>query len=1072
MNMRTKLTLAFLSVAVIVALVGYYTVSISERLLQAGIGEQSVVRTRELLVRIDASVYGRIEQLRAYDEQLAKQPALIASNRKFEELDDIQEYIAEQDRIWQAAGKDRITAFMADLIGSQLSRRLRDELEQKEFYRGQLGYELFSEVFVTNKYGANTAQTHKTTDYYQADETWWREAEKDGLHVADIEYDRSAGVYSTDICVRIDDKAGNFLGILKAVVNLEAVISSLKEADEAEPAEFTLLTADNKVIYATKGHPILEPLANGLPFNPPHRNAPVWMNYFITKGDIHRQDEGLYAFARSGGFRDYEGLGWQLAVKHDRKVILAPVAMLRDRALGILLAVTALAIISGVFIAGSVTNSLKKLTKAAVRIGQGDLSARVKTRSRDEVGQLTRVFNEMAANLQASTDDLEREVAERKRAEEDLRKEQEFTETALNSQQDTFFLFEPDTGKAIRWNQAFRDVTGYTDEEIAVMAAPSSYYSPEDIERANNSIPDLLETGTGTIELELICKDGHKVLTEYNVSVVKDEERKPKYIISIGRDISDRKRAEEALRKSEEQFRRFSVASSYGFAMGELGGQLIYANAATVRIVEEDSEESFTSKTFYEFYTPQDAKKLKEDILPTVLETGQWVGEIPLLSARGNLIATEQSIFLIRDEKGTPRMIGNIITDITDRKRAEAQRLSLERQVQYAQKLESLGLLAGGIAHDFNNILMVILGNADLAIDALSSHAPARDNIEEILKASKRAAELARQMLAYSGKGRFVVEPIDLGKLVDEMAHLLEVSISKKVVLKYNFADNLPAIDADATQIRQIIMNLITNASEAVGDKSGVVALSTGAIDCDRAYLDNINEILLAGLDEPLREGLYVYIEVADTGCGMDTKTMERIFDPFFTTKFTGRGLGMSAVLGIVRGHRGAIKISSKPGRGTTFKVLFPAGKSTPGSAAVKKHDTDKTGAWRGQGTVLIVDDEETVRAVGKQALGRMGFDVLTAADGREAIEVFKARADEIACVILDLTMPHMDGKQTFGELRRIRPEIKVILCSGYNEQDATRYFTGTGLAGFIQKPYDLLTLRKKLMEVLADDKA
>jgi CheY-like chemotaxis protein len=304
------------------------------------------------------------------------------------------------------------------------------------------------------------------------------------------------------------------------------------------------------------------------------------------------------------------------------------------------------------------------------------------------------------------------------------------------------------------------------------------------------------------------------------------------------------------------------------------------------------------------------------------------------------------------------------------------------------------------------------------------------------------------------------------------MGHLLEVSVSKKAILKYNFADNLPPVDGDATQIRQIIMNLITNASEAIGDKSGVIALSTGAMDCDQAYLDGVNEILRAGLDEPLPEGLYTYLEVADTGCGMDAETTEKIFDPFFTTKFTGRGLGMAAVLGIVRGHGGAIKIYSEPAKGTTFKVLFPAGESTENGAAIQRRDTSASEAWKGHGTVLIADDEETVCAVGKQMLGRMGFEVLTAADGREAVEVFGDHADEIDCVLLDLTMPHMDGEQAFRQLRRIRPDVVVILCSGYNEQDATQRFAGKGLAGFVQKPYNMAELREKLMEVLPDDKA
>ncbi len=411
-----------------------------------------------------------------------------------------------------------------------------------------------------------------------------------------------------------------------------------------------------------------------------------------------------------------------------------------------------------------------------------------------------------------------------------------------------------------------------------------------------------------------------------------------------------------------------------------------------------------------------------------------------------------------------------IFHNITELKRAEKEKLALERQVLHAQKLESLGVLAGGIAHDFNNLLMAILGNADLALSQLSAMSPARNNIQEIEKASRRAAELAKQMLAYSGKGRFVIEPIDLNEFVEEISHLLEVSISKKAILKYNFAENLPTFDGDVTQIRQIIMNLITNASEAIGDRSGIIALSTGAMDCDRAYLDGLNEVLRSSLDEPLPEGIYTYFEVADTGCGMNAETIEKIFDPFFTTKFTGRGLGMSAVLGIVQGHKGALKIYSEVSKGTTFKILFPANELSDNSVALRRKGEIAGEDWCGSGTVLIADDEESVLAVGKQILEHIGFTVLAAPDGREALKMFHEHANEIVCVLLDLTMPHMDGEQTFREMRQINPGVTVILCSGYNEQDATQRFVGKGLAGFLQKPYNITLMKEKLMEVLGDE--
>jgi CheY-like chemotaxis protein len=274
-------------------------------------------------------------------------------------------------------------------------------------------------------------------------------------------------------------------------------------------------------------------------------------------------------------------------------------------------------------------------------------------------------------------------------------------------------------------------------------------------------------------------------------------------------------------------------------------------------------------------------------------------------------------------------------------------------------------------------------------------------------------------------------------------------------VLRLNQYQPLPAVEADATQMRQIIMNLVINASEAIGEKSGVIAITTGCMICDTNYLKDV------WIDENLTEGLYVYLEIADNGCGMDLETRAKLFDPFFTTKFTGRGLGMAAVLGIVRGHKGAIKVYSEPGKGTSFKVLFPAS----GRPAALFTGADHTADWKGCGTVLLVDDEETVRAIGVEMLRQLGFDTLTANDGREAVEQFRNNP-AISFVILDLTMPHMDGEQCFRELRRMNPDVKVIMSSGYNEQEVTQKFVGKGLAGFVQKPYRLSTLKDAIREM------
>ena len=311
-------------------------------------------------------------------------------------------------------------------------------------------------------------------------------------------------------------------------------------------------------------------------------------------------------------------------------------------------------------------------------------------------------------------------------------------------------------------------------------------------------------------------------------------------------------------------------------------------------------------------------------------------------------------------------------------------------------------------------------------------------------------------MLAYTGKAVFTVERVGLRELVEEMALLLKTAISKNAILTLNLERGLPPIEADPSQIRQIVMNLIINASEAIGDRSGVITVSVGAARCDEEYLRT------SEMDADLSPGRpYVHLEVTDTGSGMDAETRSRIFDPFFTTKFTGRGLGLAAVLGIVRAHKGALKVYSEPGKGTTFKILFPALEDA--GKGVRTNDPFPPADWRGKGTILLVDDEESLLALGVRTLEHLGFTVLTAADGLQAVECYRDRGNEIDLVLMDLTMPHMDGAEALGELRRLNPDVRVVLASGYAEEDVSSRFEGKRPAGIVQKPYTLTKLRETL---------
>jgi PAS domain S-box-containing protein len=522
----------------------------------------------------------------------------------------------------------------------------------------------------------------------------------------------------------------------------------------------------------------------------------------------------------------------------------------------------------------------------------------------------------------------------------------------------------------------------------------------------------------------------------------------PGFFATIFLDVSEQKRHEQALRGSEERFRRVFDFAPDPLTISSPDGRLLRCNEAFCRVAGY-TEAELVGHSPTEIGLWIDPKQ-REAMYAEITRKGESNGlETRLRRKDGKVVVMR--ISSRRVELGEQTLVLTGGQDITEQR-------GLEQQVLHSQKLESLGVLAGGIAHDFNNLLTGILGNADLALADLSPVSPARESLEAIGTGARRAAELCRQLLAYSGKGRFQVQPLDLMELVQEMGHLLSVSISKKVVLKYHFAKDLPAIEADATQMRQTIMNLIVNASEAIGDRSGVISVTTGLAHCESEYL----KTCFAADGVPA--GDFVYVEIADTGHGMDRATLDRIFDPFFTTKFTGRGLGLAAVLGIVRGHKGAIKVYSEVGRGTTFRLLFPAAEAQAREAA---SSTAGVRAWKGHGQILIVDDEESVRNLTRRMLERAGFFVLAAEDGRHALEMFKRVKAEVALVILDLTMPHLDGEACFRELRLIRPEVKVILSSGYNEQDVVNLFAGKGLAGFIQKPYSHDELLAKVRDVL-----
>ena len=382
--------------------------------------------------------------------------------------------------------------------------------------------------------------------------------------------------------------------------------------------------------------------------------------------------------------------------------------------------------------------------------------------------------------------------------------------------------------------------------------------------------------------------------------------------------------------------------------------------------------------------------------------------------------------------EGPSREYGGLIRDVT-------QLREWDEALRQAAKLESIGILAGGIAHDFNNLLAAITLSLDCAKADMPPDHPAYPMLEVAGQSSERAAELTTQLLAYAGKGKFVITRFDLSALILAMLPLIGASVPKTVQLQTLLAAKLPWIEGDASQIRQIVMNLIINGAESIGEAGGTVRISTG----------------VTGEGEPGTPGTEVFMEVKDSGSGMSEETQARIFDPFFTTKFTGRGLGLAAVGGILRGHKGRMDVQSIPGEGSTFTVFFP---SVP-AGIVKVVEAPPLPVARGTGTVLFVDDEPSLRALAKLVLENSGYSVLLAENGREAVDVFRQNASRITVVLMDMTMPVMGGKEAFHLIREIRPEVPMIVLTGYSEQSMREELGADVIAGFIQKPYSTAKL-------------
>jgi len=649
---------------------------------------------------------------------------------------------------------------------------------------------------------------------------------------------------------------------------------------------------------------------------------------------------------------------------------------------------------------------------------------------------------------------LDINLTERKQMEESLRESELRFRSIFEQSLDSIFNTTPD-GIIFNANPAACRMFGMTVQELCA-AGRAGIMNTSD-PRFAPALEERKRTGRLNTELTCIRKNGEIFPAEVS-SVITPGELPSSFVIV--RDITERKRAEEELRKSAMHLRAIIETLPVPLVVNDELGNVTFLNKEFVQTIGYTTNDIPTVEDWWPLaypdpqyrqqvlsqwlYNLEEAKRSNSPFTPMEISIRCKDGEFRTFIC--------SAAFLTENNVGTHLVF---LYDITDRKQAEAEKLVLEQQYNQAQKLESLGVLAGGIAHDFNNILAIIIGHCSLVkmqYDTADQHIP------QIEKAAERAAELCRQMLAYAGKANFVQSEVNVGELVNEMVKMLKSTIGKNIVINLNLSADIPFIRADASQISQIVMNMIINASEAIGAAQGVISVSLAKtiVKAGESIKDHNGKTISAGS--------YVCLEVADNGCGMESETSRRIFEPFYTTKFTGRGLGMSAVLGIIAAHGGALQLISQPNEGTTFKVYLPI----PIKDSVEKGAVlqDPAKPWMGSGTILLVEDEEQVLLIAKTMFQKLGFTVIEASNGKEALELYRSNSKIINLVVTDMGLPVMDGYQLFHELKTLCPELPIIISSGFGDTVVTSRISREDIAGLVSKPYNFDQMRAVLKNI------
>lgn len=646
-----------------------------------------------------------------------------------------------------------------------------------------------------------------------------------------------------------------------------------------------------------------------------------------------------------------------------------------------------------------------------------------------------------------------------------------FLDAVLHTIPGGVFVYDCETRHTVFATRAFYELLGFDEQEEPYRTSQLLAAVVHDDDRA--AVKDTLNRAANlprhqhaevTFRLRLPDGEWRWVNARGAPLFLADTKTPARYLVGVADDVTERRKAQEALAQSADSLRLAQELANVGSYDRNLVDGSVHWSEQMFRIHGADpvrDDPNGMGDLIERFVHPDDRSILRKAMrqLATTGRAGPYAYRV--VQADGTVRNVVGQGAILRDADGLPlRRVGSVI-DVTARTAAEEERVLLETKVREVQKLESLGVLAGGIAHDFNNLLVGILGNASVSLLDMPVSSPAHAAVTAIERAARDAASLTRQLLAYAGKGRFLLEPLDLSVLVRQLRPVLQTALGARASLITELADRLPVVHADAEQLRQAVVNVVTNAAEAIGERAGTVKI----ISTEQTLSESRLRRCVSG--NRAKPGLFACVAVEDDGIGMDETTLARVFDPFFSTRLAGRGLGLAATLGIVHGHSGALEVTSAKGRGTTMRLYFPAAYAeTERAANATTHNTGAA-ATRSRLRVLVVDDDAHVRALAHRVLERLHYDATEVSDGVEALDFLRADPTQVDAVLLDMTMPRMNGEDTLRGIRALAPWMPVILMSGHDEREVTPRLLEHGLGGYLQKPFTVDALASMFARVV-----